>query len=302
MNVVKLKLKQASHGALSFRIKDRLLITGFWRSGTTWLQQSVQSLTSAHTVFEPFSPACGYVWDGFAKYDDDANHHIFMPVEMSFLAETDHDNLKRSFNGVAPNGYGYILSPNFGDVWSKNIIVKSTRLGFILPEILERHQVKTLHIRRHPAAVYCSMLNTNWSWQFPDVRFEKVYAKHFGSAPMIGKLLDHDHSVVTRFAALWALSESRAQKAIDLNLADLIRYEDLTQAPGSLSSYILDAQTPTAPKTETKNSPVTEDNRKDLSADQRAHDWRDRISKTDLATLQEIVLKLAPEIHEQYTW
>lgn len=302
MNKLKLKFKQASHGVLSFRIKEKLLITGFWRSGTTWLQQSIQNLQDAQCVFEPFSPACGHVWPGFAKYDDDANHHIFMPMEMNLLRDADHRSLKKSFNGVAPNAYSYLLSEDFADALSRNIIVKSTRLGFVLPDILKQYPVKALHIRRHPAAVYCSMLNTNWSWQFPDVRFEKVYALHTGATSLIDTLMEHDQSVVARFAAFWALSEAQAQEAIDSDLAQLVRYEDLTENPDLLSTYFTGHSTPALPDSKTTNSPVTEENRKNLSAAQRANDWKDRISKNDLAILKDTILRLSPGLHAQYEW
>lgn len=302
MNIVKLKAKQLSHKVLSLRATERVLLTGFWRSGTTWLQQSVQDRTGAQCIFEPFSPACGHTWGGFHKYDDNPNHHVYMPADMNSLTEGDHVNLKRSFDGVAPNGYGYILSPDFSDALSRTVLVKSTRLGFILPEIIDLYKVRTLHIRRHPAAVFCSLLNTNWSWKFSDVRFSEVYANHIAPNPYIEKLMEFDQNSVMRFAALWALSEAGAQKAINLKLADLIFYEDILSDQQILSNYFSKSLDPPAAYTTSRDSPVTEDNRKNLSATKRAHDWMDRISATDLKLLEKTIQKLAPEIHANYFW
>ena len=38
-------------------LSDTLLINGFWRSGTTWLQQTFVDAMDAKSLFEPFSPS-----------------------------------------------------------------------------------------------------------------------------------------------------------------------------------------------------------------------------------------------------
>ena len=58
------------------RLKNTLLINGFWRSGTTWLQQTLVEALHAKSLFEPFSPAAGHQWDGW-DYEYDRDQDIY---------------------------------------------------------------------------------------------------------------------------------------------------------------------------------------------------------------------------------
>jgi hypothetical protein len=55
------RLKLTSVGLMDYiasqQLKNTLLINGFWRSGTTWLQQTLVQALNAKSLFEPFSPA-----------------------------------------------------------------------------------------------------------------------------------------------------------------------------------------------------------------------------------------------------
>ncbi len=306
MRKYKLVPKQALHAVTASRLQSRIVINGFMRSGTTWLQQVVRDALQAQTIFEPLSPATHEMQRIADPEAADANHHMFMPLSMASLESYETRALDRAFKGIGNNGYAYILTPNFADAFSTQLVVKIVRGGFILSGIADRFSAPILHIRRHPGSVLASFQNTDWTWSLSDVRLRDVYSASSAKSPHEAELISTLHQFDTdpdsRFAALWALSERAAQSAIDNGRADLILYEDHVGRPDSiidlLSSQGFDIQNR---KPEDTISPVTVAGRTELTRQQRMSDWKQRLQPGQIATLKSILSELFPQALD-YDW
>lgn len=299
MRKYKLVPKQALHAVTAPRLQTRVLINGFMRSGTTWLQQVVRDALQAQTIFEPLSPATHEVSKIADPDAADANHHIFMPLSIDGLYAYERRALDRALKGIGNNGYAYILTPNFSDAFSTQLVVKIVRGGFILSGIAARFELPILHIRRHPASVLASFQNTDWTWSLADVLLRDVYAEDAANSPaeadLIATLHRFDTDPDSRFSALWALSERAAQATIDQGDATLVRYEDHIGNPRSIVDLLqtqglqIHNQAPAD-----MISPVTVSDRTDLTRQQRLSDWKQRLTAKQIDTLKGVIGELFP--------
>lgn len=285
------------------RLSNVLLVNGFWRSGTTALQQTLISALAAKSVFEPMSPAAGHTWNKLDKATPDCGKHVYMPLSASQLSSRDRLTIGLSVRGVGAHGYAHFLRGSFAETWSKNLVVKFTRLGFILDYIADNYDLRIVHIRRHPAAVFASFKETKWNWRFEDMRFSDVYpVEEYGQGSpereMANILRQHDNTPERRLAAFWSLSEKSAQGAIDSCKATLINYDDLVEDQEKVLGTLGISTADTAAKSIA--SPVTNAGREKLSASQRKHDWRSRLTQSEIAEIASVVEDLFPEAGKSY--
>jgi hypothetical protein len=280
------------------RLKNTLLINGFWRSGTTWLQQTLVEALHAKSLFEPFSPAAGHQWDQFHGRVSDASRNVYMPLSADCLTPRDRVKLHLALKGVGTHGYTHFLRGPGDKSWSRDLVVKFTQLGFVLDDVTNTYQVPIIHIRRHPAAVFASFSETDWSWRFEDVRLRALYSPQDYSKGSLEReraetLLRFDRFPAQRLAAMWSLSERSAQRSIIAGKAHLVRYEDVVdQGPGILNR--LELSSVNIPSNDTA-SPVTTSGREQLSVSQRLNDWRSRLTRTEIDTIESVCNELFPD-------
>ncbi|WP_375209192.1 sulfotransferase [Hyphomonas jannaschiana] len=296
------RLKLTSVGLVDFiaaqRLKNTLLINGFWRSGTTWLQQTLVEALNAKSLFEPFSPAAGHHWDQFHGKVSDASCNVYMPLSANCLTPRDRVKLHLALKGVGTHGYTHFLREPGDNTWSRDLVVKFTQLGFVLDDVADTYHVPVIHIRRHPAAVFASFSETDWSWRFEDVRLRELYSpqdypKGSPERQRAEILLRYDQLPAERLAAMWSLSEASAQKSIIAGKAHLVRYEDVVdQGPGILNR--LELSSVNIPSNDTA-SPVTTSGREQLSASQRLNDWQTRLTRKEIDTIKSVCNELFPD-------
>jgi hypothetical protein len=296
------RLKLTSVGLVDYlasqRLKNTLLINGFWRSGTTWLQQTLVEALDAKSLFEPFSPAAGHQWDQLNGPLSEASRNVHMPLSANCLTPRDRIKLRLALRGIGTHGYTHFLRKSSSRAWSKHLVVKFTQLGFVLDEVANTHHVPIIHIRRNPAAVFASFTETDWSWRFEDVRLKDLYhlqdfTRGTPEYERAETLLHFDQTPAQRLAALWSLSEHAAQQSIIAGRAHLIRYEDVVgHGPGILNRLQLSSVNIASNDTA---SPVTTSGRESLSATQRLNDWQTRLSAPDVDTIRSVSQELFPD-------
>ena len=298
------RFKQLASIATAPTVRDVIIVSGFWRSGTTWLQQQVSTAMQARTIFEPLSPACGHEWAQISADNRMANQHTYMPLCVRDLTNADRAVLAKSVKGIGDHGYTYFLSNNISDCVAKNAVVKFTRIGFLLPELHQLFAFPVLHIRRHPGAVYASFKNTDWEWSFEDVRLVENYpaeAAHTKRPDLVSLLNEFDTNSAVRFATLWGASEREARKALLTKHVQLIEYTDLVDKrvhiPEILNKFNIEAQSQSY---QDQVSPVTTPDRQELSAAQRKNDWKDRLEASEVADIVETLKIVFPEALEIY--
>lgn len=281
-------------------LADTVIISGFWRSGTTWLQQQVAESLNAKTIFEPYSPASGHNWSQVPEDNPDANKHVFMPLSLDMLSERDQNVLTDACKGIGRHGFAYFLYKNHTDALRKSLVLKFTRIGFLLPELASEISTPIIHIRRHPGSVFASFKNTDWDWKFEEVNLTKLFQTDNQSASdsdqaMIEKLREHDRSPATRFAALWGLSEKRAQEAIDAKQIALVDYNDLVDGEVKMDSILREMGLKASAIAETKSaSPVTTADRTQLTAKERKHDWTKRLTDQEIRDIHDTLADVFP--------
>ena len=297
MGQVKLSLVGLADRANAPRLEGVVLVNGFWRSGTTWLQQCLISALRAKSLFEPFSPAAGHKWAHISDTVNEASRQIYLPLSQRQLSPGDLKKLDLSFRGIGTHGFTHFLRSGVSEAWSNKLVVKFTRLGFVLGHVADTYAPMVLHIRRNPAAVYASFKETNWQWRFKDVRFRDIYNLEDhepGSSEreLVDVLLRHDDAPDRRLAALWSLSERSAQETIDSGKSKLINYDELLL---DRKNAICSLGIPEISNAIShKASPVSNPGREKISAAARINDWKRRLTRSEIATLDSIVRELFP--------
>jgi len=204
---------------------EPIVISGFWRSGTTWLQQLVAEATNAKTIFEPLDRDSLIP---FLRGKPDY-YRGYVPATSAEFSACDWRALDRAFKGISPNrsNFSHIGRNGFLDVFRRRTVVKFVRAQMILGELVDRYQpLSTIHISRHPMPVTSSMMKADWNWTFDDINFSQFYKSDTcGFEQLAQSPLRKSHQKV---AALWALTERAVQP---LETVTHCRYETLVSDP-----------------------------------------------------------------------
>lgn len=280
--------------AASREVAPVLVISGFWRSGTTWLQESLATSLGAKTVFEPLSPM-----------------HPRRRAQIATLFDNDEDRLQAFIPpaGLDPAVWTLLddaCSGRYGDPflmscretvresWRRAVVIKDVRIQNNLPDIHRRYGSPIVHIRRHPCAVAASLLAARWHWSFARVPLRRLNLQSFGLSPGDEqRLAGWDTDEVSRIAVIWALSERRAAKSIeDQPWSRMIAYEAFCANPcatiASLCGWLGRPQVavPSAAKPSASIHPDR------FVADREDERWRTQLSSSTIARIERIATDL----------
>lgn len=221
-------------------VRPLILVSGFWRSGTTWLQECLAEALDAKTVFEPLSPldpARGAAVARRFPGDEDAAQ-AFIPAELS----SDEDvwtTLDHAMSGRADSSFALSCRWSLHESFRRAVVVKDVRLQCNLALVHARYGIPVVHVRRHPCAVVASLLAADWHWSFARVRLAELLPapaneKRPGADPRA-----FDDDATSRIAAVWAWSEGRAAASLEgTSWGRLFTYEDLARDPEGVFAAI----------------------------------------------------------------
>ena len=265
---------------------EAVLVSGFWRSGTTWLQTSLAQALRAKTIFEPLDPS--NFLPLHAGHSGPRRGHI--PLSPDELSPADWAALDRAFRGISPcrSGFAYLCRDSLAEAFRRRTVIKFVRAQMLLPALIARYSPRaTLHLSRHPMAVIASLLSADWSWSFAEVSLPpSLLPTPLRDVPL---LAPHQ-----KIAALWAVTE---QAALATPGVIPLRYDDMVLNPEQSMARLLATTglTPCAPVDFHRDSPVTSDGRQGLSAAQRLTSWRSRLSPEIQSESAELLRLLWPE-------
>ena len=209
--------------------KPIVLVSGFWRSGTTWVQECLAESLGAKTIFEPLSPQeprRRAVLECQFSGDEDALQ-AFIPGPFLDGAPVWHA-LGAACYGK--RGGAFLLSCRRSVIESLRvaIIVKDVRMHQNLQAFHRRFAVPVVHVRRHPCAVVASLIAANWHWSFSRVRLATLDAA-------LGALATYDTDALSRIAAYWSYMERCAFLQLQGETwAYAIDYESLVADPAAI--------------------------------------------------------------------
>ena len=204
-----------------------LVVSGFWRSGTTWVQECFAEGLGAKTVFEPMSPMepRRRLMLGDALATEDALQ--------AFVPGPDQDAgfwsyLEAAATGRTGSRFSLSCRRSLWESFRTGIVVKDVRLHRNLIAVHERFDVPVVHVRRHPCAVVASLRAANWHWSFDRLSLLDDPLPHSDR----GFLRDCDTDALSRLAAFWALHEREAASALKGQAwAHEMTYEAMVRGP-----------------------------------------------------------------------
>lgn len=295
--------------ALQPIVNDRLVVTGFWRSGTTWVQQQAAHALCAKTVFEPLAPSSGNFWTGRAFAGEHADREMYMPLSFADLQGRAGTIVNAALAGRGHAGFAFFMRQSLSEAFRRNVVSKFTRAGFLLGEMQARNDLRFIHVRRHPGAVYASLKNVGWDWSINDVSLTKMYGEAIADeTPEIREvravLLAHDETPLRRVGALWALSERAAhltakraapQRILELSYADLVSRKASLPVALETLGFSLRAEPDFS-----QISPVTSADRHMADTEERLNGWRQQLSASEKNELRAINFELFPEMADVF--
>ena len=211
---------------LSGLARPVVLVSGFWRSGTTWLQECLVEGLEAKSIFEPLSPQearrRAALQDRFP--DDEDTLQAFIPGPLDESSPV-WPALDAACCGL--HGGSFLLScrRSVAEAARTAIVVKDVRLHSNLDTFHRRYRVPVVHIRRHPCAVVASLIAADWHWSFSRAQLARMDV-------MPSAVLAHDTDALSRIAAYWAHVERQASEALrEQDWGSVLAYEDFAADP-----------------------------------------------------------------------
>lgn len=301
--------------ALTVRPSDVLLVSGFWRSGTTWMMESLTRILGAKSVFEPLHPATTRsLYRELLSDRDDNFRENFHPFAGDHpFADELTDFLRAALWSRLPQKGIRQIRSGGREALRRRIVAKVVRGHLCLHRIRDTLGTPIIHVRRDVRAVVASVSMTKWAWQFDELSLRaQLLAVEDGRREVFEAWHDeidrYDKATrPVRIAAYWALLERFVTESLatgDNARVRLVRYEDLVREPRANVEVILDALG-FEPRSEDafdaleKRSRTTSKSRKrELSTRERIFGWQDKLDPTERRAIEQAVedLGMAEEL------
>ena len=213
-----------------------LLVSGFWRSGTTWLQECLAVALGAKTVFEPLSPMEPRRRADLSKLYPDDGEDLWQATVPGPWSPNDvaWRYLDAACSGRLATEYLMSCRRDVAESLRPAIVVKDVRLQANLGAFQDRYRVPVVHVRRHPCAVVASLLAANWHWSFEHAPLEVLLPRLGAARPEVerARALRFDTDALHRIAAFWAVTERLAAEGLSgQRWGALLSYERFSRDP-----------------------------------------------------------------------
>lgn len=283
-----------------------LVVSGYWRSGTTWLQQSLASILLAKTVFEPLHPAVTReLYREILYGKDDAFREIFLP----WGGAGPHSRQVEQFLGRAlwsklPPVATRILRARRREALRPRVVAKVVRAHLCLRALRDAFHTPIIHVVRDVRAVVASIAMTDWAWQFDRLSLkEQLLDVDDGRAAYFDawreQIVRYDRGDnVAKIVVYWALLERFVEESFPLderNGIRLVRYSDLVHDPEASVSELLESLgfgsvPPERLAALRQDSATTSGDRKGgLSTEERIAGWATRLKPGEVRRIEDIV-------------
>ena len=304
-SLVRGKTFEAADALVSSRAHAEVVISGFWRSGTTWLQQMVADGTMSKSVFEPLDPrhlplpVALELAELLATSPRAANLPCFTPF---YAAAESLPSTLRSYLLACGQGRprGYRLRrarTSLSESFRRSVNIKFVRGQLMLPALSSLYDVPVIHIKRDPRAVLASIRRANWwaNW-LENVSLKKLVLEpgddRGDTMEQWSELIkEYDRRPpLPRLAVYWFILEHHAHLFLaSSNRAVGLQYEQLTMDPAVLSRALttLGMKCDPAKIRGTRNSPTTGNRSQSNSQSARCERWRYELSSLEIAEVDQ---------------
>lgn len=200
--------------------QDGVVITGFWRSGTTWLERWMADVLHAKTIFEPLEVDVRRHYHLHDESHLPSNSDLYLKAHMPFA----EDEIPRSSNlyhlledalrGKVPGKRVRINRKGMADSFRRRVVVKHVRGQLAVHGLYKTFLTPILHIYRDPRAVIASLIRNDWGgeWMHTLSLHAQLLEPQDGRLPLFEKWSDDldyfdRQPWCERAAAYWAITE-----------------------------------------------------------------------------------------------
>jgi hypothetical protein len=299
-----------------------LVVSGFWRSGTTWLQQSMAAILPAKTIFEPLHvlvPAARRIHSDLNLSGRSAHvRELCMPYcrEPTLPRGPLFDAFAASLRGEVRGGAVRAVRTSLTESLRSRVVVKCVRAHLCLWAAQNTFSMPVIHLYRDPRAVLASIRMTGWAWLFDHLSLrEQLLEIEDGRADYFGEwrdeILEFDgRDVVARVSAYWALTEKYLarcyegeERSTSTGPVWFLSFERVCAQPGVVLAPICDTlgATPSwsdeggALRALRKDSQTTSRSRMGTSPEDRLTGWRTALSPAEIATIESVAVRFGFE-------
>ncbi len=290
-----------------------VFMCGFWRSGTTWLQEALVQSLHAKLVFEPLYypvPGMQAIYAHEQLQDKDKRFlHVFMPYREGRLeGHPLYEFFAGALRSTLPGRWVRIYRRELAESERTRIVLKCVRSQLCLRAVQNTFHLPVIHIYRDPRAVIASMKKTRNFQFFAAINVSRQLLKPpDGRAEFFGRWRDEikDYSEqdgVVQLAAYWALTEKFVQHSFADKPARavFISYEDLGRRRESLLEESLEqlglrALVANGVQVLADDSSTTSQQQRGATMTQRISGWRQVLSASEIASIESIAKKFGFE-------
>lgn len=296
--------------ACRFDLSQTLVISGFWRSGTTWLQEALRDILRAKTLFEPLDPLLPEAQAVYAERQVANRTHEFLRLYMPFCRDATlspgplHELFRRALCSESRSSWARRFRQGLVESFRPRLVVKFVNAQLCLRAAQNTFGMPVLHVYRDPRAVIASIKKTRWHWLFDHLSLrEQLLDLPDGRADYFGQwrddILRYDRYLpVARVAAYWSLTERFLQESYADYEGRFVRvsYEELVQGREQIFSEIL-RQLGLRPWKEPihvseADSTTTSVKQRGAPVAQRVAGWKQELSRTEIAVIEQVVERL----------
>ncbi len=286
-------------------VRKKIIINGFWRSGTTWLQSKICVSVKGKSVFEPFGPYVGndviYSKSDLMKSNLSREFQsAFMPfVSVKEKSSSLNEFIDSSLNANIKSKVIRRLRPSFLSSFRNIVVCKFVRGSLLLPYLIREYsEIPIIHIYRDPRAVIASITRNGWGYWFEDFSLQDHFLNmNDGRSDYFNNfqefILKYDEQdVQSRICAYWCLTErfiidnvSDEKNFLRVSYDELIT-TDFKIVTSFLSNYNFKWYENNYGE---KSSATTSQYRKSLSSKEKRDSWKKELDPTLKKKIEDIV-------------
>lgn len=301
---------------------EAIVITGFWRSGTTWLLQSLARSLEAKSVFEPFH----YDID---QYRSALEHDFALPQAREGYLNMYMPYAKDGFE-AKPGLKTYVRNSLTGGVtepWTQgprievrkeadresdwkaidvvyrvrealrtSIVTKFVRAHLLIPALHKTFDPVIVHLRRDPRAVIASFKRLEWTWYESLSLVDQLLKPNDGREEYFDRWREdiqryESAPPLIRVAAYWAFVERFVDDLDPHSRRVVLSYEELCLNPESVQEGPLRKVVPEVPSASQMgySSRTTQAARRETKVEERVHGWKNELDKNEIEMVESIV-------------